>query len=150
MTQLIPKGMKKWQQKSDSLPISKIIEMYNSGFAGVYHDPEAHEERVAMSVETGGYATVDEAATAMGWADSFAGQLVCPFIENILAYPGCYPGPAQERGDCVSHSASGAAFSTLVGDVAGGLPDPESGKVETYPEVPEVGIKNNVTSSEWL
>ena len=149
MTRIIPAGMQFWPAKADPLPIAEVIAMYNAGFAGAWLDPEAREERIELSIATGGYETVDDAATAQGWADSFAGQLVIPFIYNVLAYPGCYPGPAQQRGDCVSHATSGACFATIVGDVVGGLPDPQTGNIEGYPEVSAEGIKNNVTSSEW-
>lgn len=148
MPRFIPKGAKFWEQKVDALPIGEVIGMYDRGFAGAWHDPEAKEERRALAAATG-FVAVEDAASAMGWQGASAGQLVVPFVYVVEAYPGCYPGPAQQRGDCVSHSCSGACLLTIVGDVVGGAPDPESGKLEECPAVTDEGVRNNVTSSEW-
>lgn len=127
----------------------KLIEMYANGYAGARYNPEAKERFLERCEASGGFRHFADVAHAKGFADSFAGQLVVPYIWQLVFWPGCLPGAAQERGDCVSHAASGAQRLTIAGDIASMMPDEASKKLEWIPKVDPVGIKNGVTSSEY-
>lgn len=144
------KGGQDWRPEMNCLSADQIRDAYEQGFIGAYYDGDAHDQRVAESQATTGFTTIHDAATANGWAGSFAGQLVVPYVYVMEAYPDCWPGPPQERGDCVSKSDSNAILGTMVCDVVSGLPDPRTGKLESLPEVCEEGIRNGVISSEWV
>lgn len=143
-------GGQQWLPTMVGLAADQIEQAYNNGFVGAYYDSDAHEQRKAESIATTGYATVADAATANNWAGSAAGQLVIPFVHVLEQYPGVWPGPAQQRGDCVSHSDKNTCLLTMVCDVVSGLPDPRTGKVEWFPEISEEGVRNGGLSSEWV
>lgn len=142
-------GHNPWQQKDQAMPLQDLINGYANGMAGCWIDPEGNERFKAKAKATGGYSQFGDAATAAGFADNFAGQLVLPFIWHIELFPGCYPGSAQERGDCVSHSGRSGGFGTVCGDIVGGLPDEETGLVEGVPEISEAARKDMVLAAEW-
>lgn len=143
------KGTFAWQEKeSVTLPINELIARYESGYAGCYLDTEEYDKFTELSRSTGGYSEVEAAAQAFGWADAFAGQLVIPFIHVMEQFPGAWPGPAQGRGDCVSHSDKNAKLGTMVGDVVANTPDEVSGHLEALPEIGTTGVKNGAFSTE--
>ena len=99
------KGTFAWQEKQDvNLTTEELIQRYVDGYAGCYFDTEEYDIFTDLSKETGGYTNVEDAAHAFGWAESFAGQLVAPFIHVMEKFPGAWPGPAQGRGDCQNGS----------------------------------------------
>lgn len=143
------KGDSPWQQKDAPLPVRELIAAYQNGLAGCWYDGESHERFRAEAMASGGFADFADAATAAGFADSFAGQLVLPWIWAVELFPGCWPGPPQERGDCVSHSLRTGCFGTMVGEIMGGKPDEVTGLPEGVPDVTETAVKNLVLSCEY-
>ena len=93
-------------------PVDLVI-AYDDGFEGVYADPEQNERFVSEMT----YSSGADAAAAFGWADKGKGKLVVPFKNIEALYPTAMPGPAQRRGDCVSHSTKNAALGTMCCDV---------------------------------
>lgn len=149
MTKIYSKGTFAWQEKENvNLSVQDLIKRYEDGYAGCYLDTEEYDKFTDLSKETGGYTYVEDAAEAFGWSDAFAGQLVIPFVHVMEHFPGAWPGPAQGRGDCVSHSDKNAKLGTMVGDVVSGQPDEATGNLETFPEVSSTGIQNGVFSTE--
>ena len=120
--------------------------MYERGFRGAIWSPEATEILKAESE----IAEARDVAHYFGFADQFAGQLVIPFIWVEQLYPGCWPGPAQERGDCVSHSQKNANLGTLCAEVIANIADEVTHKIEAAPKVTPQGIKNGVLSTEAI
>jgi hypothetical protein len=146
----IPKGCNFWPQNDAIYSQVDIVKMYESGFAACWEDDEAKEEFVAWSAEqNAGMAYGSDIAHAYGLAESGKGKLVLPFLCAEQVFPGCMPGPAQQRGDCVSHSTKNAALVTLACEIVAGKPDPVTGKVEGKPEISEQGIKQGVLSTEY-
>jgi hypothetical protein len=144
----VPDLFKSWPQR-DGLTPDEVVQLYQSGFAGALKaTPEMNAEFDRTAMETGGAVYASDAATAYGWAGSHEGKLVIPFVHVEKAYPGCWPGPAQARGDCVSHSGKNARLVSMVCDVVSGQADEVTGKVEGFPEVPAEGIKAGVLSTE--
>lgn len=117
--------------------------LYELGFQGCVPDPAADEE-----MQSYGYATADEALEDCGLADIGKGKLILPYRYVEQYYPTAYPGPAQKRGDCVSHSVVGAALTTMCCEVASGLPDSITGKVEEAPQISELAAKHGVLATE--
>lgn len=143
------KGTFAWQEKEGvNLNVEELIKRYEDGYAGCYFDTDEYDKFTDLSVQTGGYSDVEDAAHDFGWAESFAGKLVVPFIHVMEKFPGAWPGPAQGRGDCVSHSDKNAKLGTMVGDVVSGTPDEVSGHLEAFPEISADGIRNGAFSTE--
>jgi hypothetical protein len=144
------KGTKVWAQELNVNIASPedVIKKYEEGFSGVYLDPEKLEEFNETAIRTGGYSSLEAAAQHFGWFGSFANQLVIPFVHIQELVNGAWPGPAQQRGDCVSHSNKNAILGTMVGEVVGGQPDDVSGKLERIPDIPQLGINNGALSTE--
>src|SRR5262245_9517537 len=138
---ILAAGTQEWQQRADSLPTADVIAMYEQGFAGCVYMPEERDEFQARAQGAYGSYSLEDLAHANRWADSGAGKLVIPFVFVEKYFPGCWPGAAQERGDCVSHNEKNAALLTAACDIAAGTPDQETGKVETAPQIPDAGIK---------
>lgn len=144
------KQFKMWDQgPEEELDVTEIISRYDRGFAGAL--PSTVETREAFGiavVESGGILQAEDAAYANSWAGSHAGKLVSPWLYANQVYPGCWPGPAQARGDCVSHSGKNARLLTLICEIVAATPDEISGKIEMAPVVSAEGIKNGVLSTE--
>lgn len=146
---LLP-GTQFWGEQVGSLPIADVIRRYESGFAGVVRDQDASDEFWRDIVTAGGTRYGSDAATDNGWTDSAAGKLVATWMHVEKVFPGCWPGAAQERGDCVSHSQRNANLTTLCCEIIAGKPDEVTGKVEGIPDVPPKGISEGVLASAYL
>ena len=142
MPRFLPKGFQFFPD--GEFAADAIVDLYRKGFAGAWKDPKATEIFRDQIGRTNGAMI----AGANGFADSHAGKLVLPFLAILKNYPGCLPGPAQARGDCVSHSNKNAALTAMCCDIAAGVPDEKTGLVEGAPEVSAEGIKNGVLSTE--
>lgn len=141
-------SFKEWP-KREGLEPEEVISLYEQGFAGATPStPESKADFKQAVEDSGGVMFASIAAAENGWAGSHEGKLVVPFVHVEKAYPGCWPGPAQQRGDCVSHGGKNARLLTVVCEVVAGLPDEVSGKVEGFPEIPAEGIKNGGFSTE--
>lgn len=147
---LLATGTKEWQQRADSLPISEVVKLYEDGFAGCVYEPDERDEFQRRATSEFGTFKGGDLATANGWAESGAGKLVIPFVFILKYFPGCLPGAAQARGDCVSHNEKNACLLTLACDIASGKPDQETGHVEAPPEIPPAGVSEGALSTEWI
>lgn len=142
-----PKGglFKDWPQDTPpELPTQDVIALYESGFMGAKGSPEAWDEFYSTFAHPEG----DTACHRFGLADTGAGKLVAPYVFVMEMFSGCYPGAAQQRGDCVSHGSKNATLVTMACDIVNGKPDEKTGVIEGKPDVPDEGIKQGVLSSE--
>lgn len=128
----------------------QLQQAYESGFSGLLIDDDARDQRRADCVAQYGSADVEDLATSAGWAGGAAGQLVVGYVHSVLLYPGCWPGGAQGRGDCVSWGQRNSYLYTLGCDVASGVPDSVTGRLEGAPEVSADGIRFGVLSTEYI
>lgn len=147
---ILPKWAKRWNNLSQGLSVKEILDAYESGMAGAYGEPEEREALIAENKALTGYGAIGDAAHGNGWADSGKGKLVIPFVHVLEKYPGCWPGPGQTRGDCVSHAAKNAGLGSMVCEVVDGKPDEVTGVLEDLPEVSPEGIKEGVLSTEAI
>ena len=108
----------------------EIAQMYADGNAGVWHDPVAIADFENMIVGSGGNLDGESVAKVNGLSGSGEGRLVAPFVFVMRLFPGCWPGAAQQVGDCVSHDTKNAALTTMSCDIVSGKPDEETGQVE--------------------
>jgi hypothetical protein len=132
------------------LTTKEVIKRYENGFSGCgldLREAARLKDKLHSSVK---YAYGSDVCTALGYADSAKGELVIPFVYVLEQYPKAWPGPGQERGDCVSHGGKNANLGSMVLESVLGLPDPVSGKVEECPSVSAAGEKNGVLSTEAL
>jgi hypothetical protein len=134
-----------WPVAATEMPTSYVRKLYEDGFAGCKHNPEAWEEFRASQPFPDG----DDVAHQFGLADTGAGKLVVPFVHVLEMFPGCWPGAqGQARGDCVSWGSRNATLLTMVCDIVSGQPDEKTGQPEERPEVPGEGIADGVLSTE--
>jgi len=147
---IYPKGSKVWSEKLDVniSSVEDVIKLYESGYSAIYRDPDEQDKFNEVAFETGGFVNAEDAGNFFGWSDNYAGQLAIPFTFVLEAYPGCWPGKAQPVGDCVSRSNTNSVLGVLCCEVASGVVDEETGILETYPEVSQLGIENGVLASE--
>jgi len=128
-----------------------VVAAYEAGFVGAYApDPEDVAELQMFIQAQGGTLDGRMACQQYGLENSGKGKLVLPFLEILKLYPDCLPGPAQGRGDCVSHSAKNAGLGTMCCEVTSGKPDPISGQLEGAPDVSDTGRLNGVLSTEAI
>lgn len=141
------KPFRQWKQGADEKPVEEIVRMYRAGFAGAGRDDEA-KERLLKSVA---WPNGSAAAHHFGLADSAAGELVPAWLGVEKLFPGCWPGSAQTRGDCVSHSTRNGGLTAVAGDILSGLADKETGKLEGPPEdISTTGRGDGIFSSEAI
>lgn len=146
----IPPGCRFWPETGSAWTPENVVRMYESGFAGAWRDDEARE-RVRHEIAVYGGQPDAEDATRVGGIQGLGEgklSLTYPAIEQL--FPGSMPGPAQERGDCVSHGSKNAALTAVCNEVVYGRPDEVTGFVEGAPEVPADGVSNGVLSTEYL
>ena len=97
---ILPKGFSQWPDRADSLRVSEVRKLYESGFAGAYGEPEEEERFLESIAKSGGFTEGGDAATANNWAGSGEGQLSIPYVYTLILFPGCWPGAGQAVGDC--------------------------------------------------
>ena len=144
----IDKGFQFWPANEMALATDDVVRMYERGFAGAYQEPEETEQFEDLIRSRGGNVRGEEIATSSGWAESGQGKLILPFLHALEQYPGCLPGPGQQRGDCVAHSEKNANLITYACEVAAGLPDEVTGLIERVPEIPTAGLLQGAFSTE--
>lgn len=146
---LIPKGFQAWPEHAISMTPAEVVTMYDKGFVGASADPE-RSEQLWRTVETHGGTRYGSDA-ASDWDATAAGQLVPTWLHVEKTFPGCWPGSAQTRGDCVSHGTRNAALVTMACEIVAGTPDPQTGKVEGKPDdLPPEGQRDGVLSTEAI
>jgi hypothetical protein len=123
---------------------------YDTGLRGAYNDPRADELFVDSILRKGGNPDGGEVASQWEFADLGKGKLTATW-QNVMDYwPGCWPGPPQDIGDCVSMAARSAALTSWTCELIDGRPDEITGLVEGRPDVSPAGIANTVLSTEAL
>jgi hypothetical protein len=137
-------AFKKWEAQLLPDTLGDLINAYENGFAGALSAPDEEAALRDDCKRLFGCEDAAELAHANGWADSGAGKLVLPYLHAEKRWPGCFPGTRQFVGSCVSHSQTKCNLVTLACELAAGLPDPDTGKLEGPPEVPAAGILTGV------
>jgi len=121
---------------------------YAAGAEGVIYNAAEQEEFEGHVKDSGNNPVGAEVAHEYHFADEFKGQLVIPFVHVVKRYPNMWPGPAQLRGDCVSHSCRSALAGTVTMESHLGIPDSESGKIEEAPDVSPEAEAQGVFATE--
>ena len=127
-----------------------LKDIYDSGFVGASADPRADEEFEDSIIRSGGNPNGAEIAHQWEFADSGKGKLVLPFLHVETVFPGCWPGPPQNRGDCVAKGCANALLLTTACEIVEAKPDEITGKVEGAPQLSREGVKNIPIASESL
>jgi hypothetical protein len=148
---IIEEGFQDWPAGEDqacSDEPAKIQALYESGYVGAWRSPADEAQFRASITNSGGLAFGTDAADEYGLSGTGSGKLSLPYVEVLKLYPTALPGPAQQRGDCVSHSTKNGCLTTLCTEVAYGTPDEVTGKLARAPEVSEIAMANGVLSTE--
>jgi hypothetical protein len=138
------KGAQDWPAQADQLDTAQVIELYNRGFAGAYHEPEARAELLHSMARPNGEAVAYE----FNLAGSGEGKLSLPYIFAYKQWPTAWPGPGQTTGDCVSQAGSICSVILMGVEVALQTVDPITGVIEGFPELTSAGIENGVVATE--
>ena len=123
---------------------------YSTGLVGCRFDPRAHEILCDSIMRAGGDPDGGRVAYEWGLAEAGKGKLSTPWLSVERVFPGCWPGPAQVIGDCVSHGTANSILLSMCCEVVNGLPDEETGRPEGIPELSPTAIENVPISSESL
>lgn len=127
-----------------------VVKAYESGFVGAICDPD-ETDKLRMAIKAaGGIPDGAMACSTFGLVGSGKGKLSLPYLEILKLYSDCLPGPAQGRGDCVSHSTKNAGLLSMCCEITSGKPDEVTGKVEGAPEVSDAGRLAGVLSTEAI
>jgi len=121
---------------------------YESGGEGVVFDEEENERFLGYVQDSGNNPVGADVAHEHNFAGEFKGKLVIPFTHVMDRYPTAWPGPAQKRGDCVSHCARSALCGTICLESFLGVADSASGKVEEAPDVSPEAEAQGVFATE--
>jgi hypothetical protein len=147
-TRQIPAGCFFWPERLHTWQPGEVVRMYHDGFAGAWRDDAARSARHVALAESGGHPFASQCTRHLAGSGAGKLSLLFPAVESL--FPTAFPGAAQERGDCVSHSSKNAALASLCSEIVFGQPDEITGKREGPPEVDAVGEKNGVLSTEYL
>jgi hypothetical protein len=126
------------------------LDAYNRGLQGARVDPRADEVFADHVLRYGGDPNGGNVAYDWGLENAGAGKLTLLFPTVERVFPGCFPGAAQLTGDCVAAACSRALATTIACEVASGLPDEVTGRLEGAPEMPADGIADWPIAQESL
>lgn len=143
-----PVGTEFWPKRAINLSPAEVARAYEDGFCGAYFEPEEREALKDEITAGGGSFFGADIAHRSGFAENGKGQLSIPFVFSLIYFPGCLPGPGQERGDCVSHDQKNANLGTYACEIQAGKPDEVSGKLEEAPKIPPTGLSQGAFSTE--
>lgn len=121
---------------------------YDTGLLGAVYDPRADELFADAVLRSGGNPDGGEVAHRWEFADAGKGKLTTMWKHVVDTWPGCWPGPPQGVGDCVSWGVNRAALMSWTCELIDGRPDEVTGFIEGKPELSPAAIANCVLSSE--
>ena len=127
-----------------------LADQYERGLVGCLAEPEEDERLDEVIRDGGGDPNGGDVATSYGFHGMGDGELILPYLHVTKAYPNCWPGKAQQVGDCTSQSTRSACLLSLVCEVASRTLDEISGKLEQLPDPPpsQRAIGSTVMASE--
>ena len=140
----------------EEMPSSDVQKMYERGFAGCefreHRVREAHDWYCDYIDSQGNWsdASGESAAYRWGIVGSGAGKLSAPWTAITATYPGCLPGPAQQRGSCVAHGQKNSNLGSCCSEVVWGTVDQVTGTIESAPVISAEGIRNGAFSTEAI
>jgi hypothetical protein len=123
---------------------------YDLGLVGAVQDPRSDEVFADYILRRGGNPIGEEVAHEWEFAGAGEGKLTLLFPAVEQVFPGCYPGSAQVRGDCVSRATGNCVLSSLGMEIYSRVPDEVTKVIEGAPELPSEGVIEGVVSSESL
>lgn len=151
----MPRIFKPWPRGESAIVRDQrsIRRLYEDGASGCdlrATAVTAHNERFDQGIrDDGGWPIGEDAARVFQLEDFGEDKLTLNFLDVLRLYPEAFPGPAQQRGDCVSHSQRTADLVTVCCECERGEPDSITGLIEGPPEIPTTGQQHGCFSSEW-
>lgn len=140
----VPKtGFKQWLTQDCTMTPQEVVDKYNSGFAGVIYSEAEREATLESMAEPDG----EKIAYQNGFVGAGAGQLTMLWQYSQKHWQ-VWPKPPQETGDCVGHAGANIGILLIGVDAASGVSDEVTNKVEGFPELTAVAVKNGVVAFE--
>jgi hypothetical protein len=99
---------------------SRLQSAYERGFVGAYYTHEGAQSFADTLARLYCTRYGEDALRTYGLAGSGAGKLSLPFLAVTQHFPNCFPGFAQERGDCVAHSTRNAVWISYMNELVYG------------------------------
>ena len=127
------------------------FEEYSRGFVGASWNPAAAESFSSYLIRSGGDPYGGNVASDWGFSGRGEGELLLNFrvVEKVWGKD-AIPGPAQVRGDCVSHGCGNACLFALSHEIYNRQPDEKTKRIEGKPEVSKRGVSQGVISTEAI
>ena len=119
---------------------------YERGFVGAHYDPLAESHLRQLITEAGGQQYGEDAVRACGIQGFGAGKLSLPFKAVTNHFPLCFPGFAQQRGDCVAHSTRNAIWISYMNELVYGKNEDK----HSVPTLTQTGERSGCISSSSL
>lgn len=119
---------------------------YERGFVGAFYNAESAQRLREIISQRGGHGYGEDAVRFCGLTGTGAGKLSLPFLAVTRHFPNCFPGFAQARGDCVSHSTRNAIWMSYMNELVYGTNEDK----HSIPTLTEVGEKSGCISSSAL
>ena len=114
---------------------AKLIQLYGNGFTGTFIDSDQRQQLYADQKKATGFGSFAEVAHTFGFASKFEYELTLPYIWEMVFWPGCLPGAAQERGGCVSQASSGGQRARIAGDIGCCMADEVARELGVDPKI---------------
>ena len=146
---------KAWPKGPDAIDTAAgaVKRMYENGFAGCDLRAKSGAAANELFEDTiragGGWPIGDDPARLFGIEGRGENKLAVNFPDVLKLWPDALPGPAQQRGDCVSFSQRTADMVTIAVEINRGWPDEITGLVDGVPDIPLEGQRNGCFSTEW-
>lgn len=140
---LVPKGLKTWNLNDVSLSPQEIVSRYEHGFAGCIYSEAEREATLDSMEEPDG----EKIAYQHGFVGNGQGKLTMLW-QYAQKQWNVWPKPAQTTGNCVGKAGANIGILLIGIDVVSNTPDEETGKVEGWPELSAVAVKNGVVADE--
>jgi hypothetical protein len=153
----VRKQFERWPRDAPAtMPVEDVARMYANGWAGLeLRRDKIAQHRAEFNAWIDGQAAATSSdggaiATAAGFAGSGRGALSLVFPQILHYYPRALPGPAQQRGDCVSHGQKNANLGAVAAAVFAGTPDEVTGSPRGMPKISAEGVRSGAFSTEAI
>lgn len=118
--------------------------VYELGFGGAFWSAKDSDDLTRLVEGDGGDMDAEEVCHQNGLFGAGEGKLSLAYMAAEQLYPGCLPGGAQERGDCVSWSTRNTTLGSYCNEILFG----NNSDRHDAPTLSDAQIKGGVLSTE--
>lgn len=140
----VPKqGFTSWPTLQHTYKVEEVVQMYDKGFAGCIYSEAEREETLDSMPEPDG----EKVAADNGFMGAGEGKLTMLWQYSQEHYK-VWPKPGQETGNCVGCAGANIGIILIGIDVISKMADELTKKIEDWPELTPLAIKNGVVAFE--